>query len=65
MSTQSLHLVGQEVEEELLEMERMEIRSRVESPSIRPATVLETLVTGISSQLTPRVNNSRVTSQIN
>src|SRR6218665_3184575 len=53
MSTKSLHLIDKEVdEEELLEMERMEIRSRVESPSLRSATVLETRMTSISSQLT-------------
>jgi len=51
MSTQSLQLVDKVVEEEeLLEMERMEIRSRVESPS-RSANVLEKLMTSISSQL--------------
>src|SRR6218665_3330001 len=52
MSTQSLHLIEQEVEGEGLEMmERMEIRSRTDSPSLRSATVLETLMTSISSQL--------------
>ena len=53
MSTQSLHLIEQEVEGEGLEMmERVEIRSRTDSPSLRSATVLETLMTSISSQLT-------------
>jgi len=52
MSTQFLHIIDKEVDEELLEMERMEIMSRVESPSLRSATVLETRMTSISSQLT-------------
>src|SRR6218665_230047 len=51
MSTQSLHLIEQEVEGEGLDMmERMELRSRTDSPSQRPS-VLETLMTSISGQL--------------
>src|SRR6218665_1652663 len=52
MSNQSLHLIDKEVEEEeLLEMERMEIRSRVDSPSQRPLA-LEMMMLSIASQLT-------------
>src|SRR6218665_1348751 len=47
MSTQSLHLIDKEVEQE----ERMEIRSRVDSPSERPLA-LEMLMSSIASQLT-------------
>jgi len=49
MSTQSLHLVDQEVEEE--ELSIMEIRSRNDSPFQRPTSVLQTFMTGISNQL--------------
>src|SRR6218665_1642053 len=52
MSTQSLHLIEQEVEGEGLEMiERMEIRSRTDSPLQRPLA-LEMLMSSIASQLT-------------
>src|SRR6218665_1125709 len=61
MSTQSLHLVDQEVEEE--ELSIMEIRSRNDSPFQRPTSVLQTFMTGISNQLAAMSQQQNAMSQ--